>query len=98
VPDFGDPLSDQWSERRIEGEVCAFLYLTDASVPRVRRTVGAFDPDPMRRGGVAGGSTLSRFREAGRPGLDGRTGRFRTRIISLSPKAAESQFLGYADV
>ena len=32
---------------------------------------------------------------SGRPGLDGRTSRFRTRIISLGPKVLECPFLGY---
>ena len=35
-----------------------FLYWKDASGPRVRRAVGALEPDPEGRGGVAGGSTL----------------------------------------
>jgi hypothetical protein len=48
--------------------------------------------------GRAGRFAPGRFREAGRPGLDAGTSRFRTRIILLGPKAAESQFLGYHKV
>jgi hypothetical protein len=35
---------------------------------------------------------------SGRPGLDGRTSRFRTRNISLGPNAVESPLLGYKRV
>jgi hypothetical protein len=76
-----------------------FVYWTDISGPRVRRTVGALDADPEGAGGgVAEDSTPVRYQ---RPvGLtEVRVGAVvTTRSTLLGPTGRESLLLGYKDI